>query len=102
MQRFSAHRRPRRGRRLIYRSDDRLLSVRIDASPRLVAGVPSVLISHLPPIIESAVPGAPLFDLSADEDRVLCVERDPLTPIRRLAVVVNWFADLKRKVPIPN
>jgi Tol biopolymer transport system component len=87
----------RNGRELFYRSGDKMMAVDIATQPSFAAGTPRLLFEgqYVP------APGAsPNYDVSPDGQRFLM-----LKPIEQAAgptqinVVLNWFEELKQKVP---
>jgi Tol biopolymer transport system component len=87
----------RNGRELFYRSGDKMMAVDIATLPSFAAGTPRMLFEgqYVP------APGAsPNYDVSPDGQRFLM-----LKPIEQAAgptqinVVLNWFEELKRRVP---
>jgi serine/threonine-protein kinase len=87
----------RNGRELFYRSGDKMMAVDIATQPSFAAGTPRMLFEgqYVP------APGAsPNYDVSPDGQRFLM-----LKPIEQAAgptqinVVLNWFEELKQKVP---
>jgi len=85
---------------LLYRSGDRLMAVKLETAPRLSASAPTELISGLPLSGDSSVPGAPFYDITSDGQQVLIVRKKPPPGVDHLEVVLNWFTELQRRVPI--
>jgi serine/threonine-protein kinase len=85
------------GRELFYRQGDKMLAVDISTQSGFSAGKPRVLFQG--PYEPS--PGSnPNYDVSPDGKRFLMlkqVEQDQ--PATQINVVLNWFEDLKRRVP---
>ena len=82
----------RDGRELIYRNLNRLMSVAVGSSPRFTADKPVALFER---------PGrAWSFDVGADPRSFILVERDPAAPPIAVSVVLNWFDELRRLVPV--
>jgi serine/threonine-protein kinase len=82
----------RDGRELFYRNGRRLMAVDVRTVPEFTAGKPRLLF---------AGNYAPSYDVSPDGKRFLMIklpERQP-TPTDQLTVVVNWFEELRRRVP---
>ena len=48
--------------------------------------------------------GLPEFDISADGKRFVMIKnlQDGVSKTRELRVIMNWFEELKRKVPVEN
>ena len=84
------------GRELFYRAGDALMAVKVDASPRLSAGAPSVVFRA------PFVAGHELvqsYDVLPD-DRGFVILRTSGGPEKaRINVIQNWFEELKVKVP---
>jgi serine/threonine-protein kinase len=84
---------------ILYRSGDRVMAARVDASQTLTVAKPSVL-------FEAPRPHAFLndnwngdWDVSSDGQRFVMVEvPSDATPPANLNVVINWFEELKRRV----
>jgi Tol biopolymer transport system component len=91
----------RRGLELHYRAGDSLMSAVLETEPNLRAGAPVQVYHPLPPSPNSTVIGSPQFDLAPD-GRCLIVQKSPLPPVRRLEVVLGWFDELRRRVPVPK
>jgi Tol biopolymer transport system component len=89
------------GGELFYRSADKTMVVSIQAQGQTVSrGSPRVLfegqyVSHSDP------PGVQYYDISPDGKRFLMMkEGDPADTQSQINVVLNWFEELKRLVPI--
>lgn len=86
------------GRELFYRSGDKMMVVDITTQPSFSAGKPRVLFEapYLP------TPATfPNYDVSSDGRRFLMlkpVEQSEAAPTQ-INVVLNWFEELKQKVP---
>jgi hypothetical protein len=88
----------RNGRELFYRNGNRVMAVDIVASATFSAGKPQVLFEgpYEPTLMTNAN-----YDVSLDGRRFLMLkasapEEEALTQIN---VVLNWFEDLRRRVP---
>jgi serine/threonine-protein kinase len=86
------------GRELFYRSGDKMMAVDIATQPSFTAGKPRMLFEgqYLP---TTTTP--PNYDVSADGQRFLMlksVEQAQTAPTQ-INVVLNWFEELKQKVP---
>jgi Tol biopolymer transport system component/DNA-binding winged helix-turn-helix (wHTH) protein len=87
------------GRELFYRNGDMMMTAAISTKPRFSAGKPKVLFAGQFEPSPNAVPNAN-YDISPDGLRFLMVKpggRDQ-TPTQ-INVVLNWFEELKQKVP---
>jgi Tol biopolymer transport system component len=88
----------RNGRELFYRSGDKMMAVDISTQPSFAAGKPKVLFTgqYLP------TPGTlSNYDVSPDGQRFLMIKPGESTeaPPTQINVVLNWFEELKRRVP---
>lgn len=82
------------GRELFYRNGNRMLSVGIAGHAVLVVARPQLLFSA------AFVHGdTPAYAVTRDGQHFLMVKESETEPARQLNVVVNWFAELKRRVP---
>ena len=86
------------GRELFFKQGDRLLAVDVDTRTGFSAGRPRLVLSG----VYAAQDGGQDFDVSPDGQTFLMTqptnesERAP----RRINVVVNWFSELQRLVPV--
>jgi hypothetical protein len=88
----------RNGRELFYRSGDKMMAVDIATQPNFSAGKPHVLFEGP---YEPAPLTNPNYDVSPDGQRFLMlkpVEQAQAAPTQ-INVVLNWFEELKQKVP---
>ena len=87
----------RNGREIFYRSGNKMMAVEITTQPGFSAGKPRMLFegAYMP-----APGGNANFDVSPDGERFLMVKTSgqEQTPTQ-INVVLNWFEELKRKVP---
>jgi Tol biopolymer transport system component len=88
----------RNGRELFYRSGDKMMAVDIATQPSFTVGKPRMLFEgqYVP------APGAPPnHDVSPDGQRFLMLKPSESgeTAPTQINVVLNWFEELKRKVP---
>jgi Tol biopolymer transport system component/tRNA A-37 threonylcarbamoyl transferase component Bud32 len=88
----------RNGRELFYRSGKKMMAIEIATKPSFSAGTPKMLFEgqyqSLPTI------STPNYDVSPDGERFLLlkpVEQDQAAT--QINVVLNWFEELKQKVP---
>ena len=89
------------GKELFYLAGGALMSVEIKAGAQIEAGVPVLLFNAQVGQAHGIVPGKD-YDVSADGKRFLILkpkEGDSGAPI---TVVLNWFDELRRKVPGPK
>jgi predicted Ser/Thr protein kinase len=87
------------GRELFYRSGDKMMAVEITTHPSFGAGSPRKLFQgpYLPTPLSN-----PNYDVSADGQRFLMlkpVDQEQNAPTQ-INVVLNWFEELKQKVPV--
>jgi eukaryotic-like serine/threonine-protein kinase len=89
----------RNGRELFYRSRDKMMAVDIATQPSFVAGKPRMLFQG------QYVPTAltlPYYDVSPDGQRFLMLKPTEQAGAAQtqIIVVLNWFEELKQKVPV--
>jgi Tol biopolymer transport system component len=85
------------GRELFYRSGDKMVAVDIATQPSFTAGKPRVLFEgqYLP-----TPATAPNYDVSPDGQRFLMLKPSEAEQApTQINVVLNWFEELKRRVP---
>ena len=96
------------GRELFYRNDGKLLVVHIEESAAsLTVGAPTrVFDDHYRVDTSSALGGNSNYDISPDGQRFVMVEepgpasaRGGVSQTARLHLILNWFEELKAKVP---
>jgi eukaryotic-like serine/threonine-protein kinase len=91
----------RNGRELFYRNGDKMMAVDIVTQPSLVAGKPRMLFAGP---YELSPATSHNYDVSADGQRFLMLkpaEASETAPTQ-INVVLNWFEELKRRVPQAN
>ena len=85
-----------KGRELFYSSENKMMAVEVATQPSFAAGKPRVLFEG-----QYASPRRPLsgitFDVSPDGQRFLMTKQASSAP--QINVVLNWFEELKQKVP---
>jgi Tol biopolymer transport system component len=86
------------GRELFYRSGEKMMAVDITAQPGFTPGTPRILFQGPYVLSEGTVPW---YDISPDGQRFLMVKlSDPAGAApTQINVVLNWFEELKQKVP---
>jgi Tol biopolymer transport system component len=87
------------GRELFYRNGDKMMAVDIVTQPGFAAGAPRMLFQGR--YVPAPFP-ASNYDVSRDGQRFLMlkrVEQEQAAPTQ-INVVLNWFEELKQKVPI--
>ena len=83
----------RTGRELFYRNGDKLMAVDIQTSPTFHAGTPRVVFTG---------DYMSVYDLSPDGKRFLMVKPPAdrqKAPMDQVTVVLNWFEELRQRVP---
>jgi eukaryotic-like serine/threonine-protein kinase len=81
----------RGGRELFYRNGDKTMAVDVETQPAFRAGRPRLLFE---------APHLWSYDVAPDGTRFLMIRRDPSeSGPPRVNVVLNWFEELKRRVP---
>jgi len=86
------------GRELFYRSGDKMMAVDIATQPGFAAGKPRVLFEGQYARTLFTIPN---YDISLDGQRFLMLKpiESAETAPTQINVVLNWFAELKQKVP---
>jgi eukaryotic-like serine/threonine-protein kinase len=85
------------GRELFYRTGDKMMAVDIATQPSFSAGKPRVLFEG-PHVV--AFGATANYDVSADGQRFLMLKPiEQNSPPTQINVVLNWFEELKQKVP---
>ena len=84
------------GRELFYRSGGQMMAVDVLDGPSFAIGEPEMLFADV-------YDNSALFNYAAfpDGDRFLMIEPDPRGDRRHLEVILNWFEELKARVPVP-
>ena len=80
------------GRELLYRSGDKMMSVDVQTSPEFRAGTPKIL-------FEGTFGNS--FDVTSDGKRFLMIKPPAISQrsADQVTVVLNWFDELRRRVP---
>lgn len=89
----------RNGRELFYRNGDKMMAVEISTLPGFAAGKPRQLFEGHYLLNQFALPN---YDVSPDGQRFLMLkpsEQTGTAPMQ-INVVLNWFEELKQKVPV--
>ena len=87
----------RNGRELFYRSGEKLMSVTVTTQPVFRAGTPRVLFEAR---FAGTTADASSYDVARDGQRILAVRPgENETEPTQLHVVLEWFEDVKRRVP---
>ena len=83
---------------IFYRSGNKMLAVDTTTHPNFSAGKPKVLFES-PYVLSLGT--SPNYDVSADGQRLLMIkENEQAISIGQINVVLNWFEELKQKVPV--
>ena len=88
----------RNGRELFYRSGNKMMAVEITMQPSFSAGTPKMLFEGHYQLLSLSTPN---YDVSPDGQRFLMLkpsEQAEAGPTQ-INVVLNWFEELKRRVP---
>ena len=88
----------RNGREMFYRNGNKMMAVEIATKPSFTAGTPKVLFEGKYEMPNNSTPD---YDVSPDGQRFLMlkpVEQEQAAPTQ-INVVLNWFEELKQKVP---
>jgi len=92
---------PRDSRDLFYRNGDKMMAVAIETEPELSVGTPRLLFEGR--FLEKGpVPLRRNYDVSADGQRFLMIQREQDLVPTEIIVILNWFEELKRLVPTDN
>jgi serine/threonine protein kinase/Tol biopolymer transport system component len=87
----------RNGRELFYRSGNKMMAVEITTQPSFSAGTPKVLFEGPYQLLALSSPN---YDVAPDGQRFLMLK--PIEQAAQINVVLNWFEELKRRVPTGN
>ena len=89
----------RSGRELFYRSQDKMMAVSIQTEPTFQAETPRLLFENS--FSESYLTLTSNYDVTADGQRFVMVQpsQEHVEP-ESLNIVLNWFEELKQRVPI--
>jgi hypothetical protein len=89
------------GRELFYRIANKMMAVQIITQPTFAAGRPAMLFEG--DYLASPFPATGVtYDVTPDGRRFLMIRDAPTEQATQINVVVNWFDELKRRVPIPE
>jgi serine/threonine-protein kinase len=89
----------RTGHELFYRHGDQMMAVRIATAPVLAAESPRKLFEG--PYLASDTGGAG-YDVARDGRFLMVEPLEPERPATAIDVVINWFDDVRRRVPVVN
>ena len=93
------------GAELFYRNEDQMMIVTVSTYNGFRAGIPEILFEGSL-VLEASVSGTTNYDVTADGQRFLMLEpsfggTDSDADTRRINIVLNWFEELKERVPVP-
>ena len=90
------------GSELFYRNGDQVMIVQVSTGPTWSAETP-VPLFPAPYVLDNAAGGGgnPNYDVAPDGERFIFVERDSPGAPPQINVVLNWFEELKARVPVP-
>ena len=89
----------RTGRELFYRHGDQMMAVAIATTPALTAGPPRMLFEGN--YLWSDTGGAG-YDVAPDGRFLMVEPLEPEQPATAIDVVINWFDDVQRRVPVSH
>jgi eukaryotic-like serine/threonine-protein kinase len=84
------------GRELFYQSGNKLMAVAIQTQPTFVAGPPHVLFDGA-----YVADGSNDYDVAPDGRFIMIQTGQSEAPATQIALVQNWFEELKRRAPTP-
>jgi hypothetical protein len=94
------------GRELFYRNGDELMVVSITLEPSFNPGIPTLLFEgsfvgtrRTRSQVAFAGPSTN-YDITADGQRFVMIQPDEESVPSQITVVLNWFEELKRLVPV--
>ena len=88
----------RDGRELFYRNGYQMMVVPIQSDPVFRPGAPQLLFEGP---FETNPGGYPNYDVTLDGSRFIMIETET-TGLNEIHVVLNWYEELKRRVPTDN
>jgi Tol biopolymer transport system component len=86
----------RNGRELFYRSGSKMMVVDVSTQPSFTTGKPRMLF-EAPYVLAAGT--TPYYDVSSDGQRFLMLKHVEQAAPTQINVVLNWFEELKQKVP---
>lgn len=87
------------GRAMFYRNGDKMMEVPVRTEPEFGVGTPAVVFRKE---FKSGVYNTLSYDVTADGQRFLMIERNLEMIPNELNVVLDWNEELRRKVPVPS
>jgi len=88
----------RNGSELFYRNTGKLMAVTIETGSTFIAGRPRLLFQREDEPSEMNPFGSPNYDVSPD-GRFLIIKPNPSSPSTQINFTLNWFEDLKHRIP---
>jgi eukaryotic-like serine/threonine-protein kinase len=85
------------GRELFYRSEGKMMAVAVTTHPIFTAARPRVLFEGR--FERGPVTGMVNYDVTRDGQRFLMVKSEASSSPTQVEIVLNWFGELKRRVP---
>ena len=85
------------GTELFYRSGDAMMAVSVRTEGEFAAGAPSMLFDKP---LKRGIYDSPSYDVTADGERFLMIERDLESAPTQVNVVLHWDQELQRTVPV--
>ena len=81
---------------IFYRSGNKMVAVETTTQPTFSAGKPKVLFegAYVPTRLAAAT-----YDVSADGQRFVMIKEEQTSSATQINIVLNWFEELKQKVP---
>ncbi len=89
----------RNGGELYFRSGDQMIAVRIAIEPAFMVGRPRVMFQGPMASPSSATPNC---DITPAGEFVFLRAQEDQSRVTHLDVVLNWFTELRRRVPVPQ
>ena len=92
----------RAGGELFFRSAEQIIAVRIAVEPAFMVGRARVLFQAAPGGMIPATTTARNYDVLENGDFVVLRGQEDAARVTGLAVTLNWFTELRRRVPVPQ
>jgi roadblock/LC7 domain-containing protein len=85
---------------IFYRNGDKMMAVPVKTQPSFEVGKPQLLFEA--PYLQNHTGGGALYDVSRDGQRFLMLKpvESQATTSTQINMVLNWFEELKKKVPV--
>ena len=89
----------RNGRELFYRNGEKMMVVEVTTQPNFSAGSPKALFEGQ---FLTAGDGNTAYDVAPDDQHFLMIQPvEPEQGVGQINIVLNWFEELKKRVPVP-